>query len=58
MVLIDEIGTIDGWSPRFVEYVEPLMESTIPLVAIVLQKSGELSDQTKASDVTTQCFVR
>lgn len=50
VVLIDEIGTIGGWSPRFVEYVEQLTESEIPVVAIVRQKSGELSDQTKQRD--------
>ena len=50
VVLIDEIGIIGGWSARFVEYVERAIESTIPLVAIVRQKSGELSDRVKQRD--------
>mgnify|MGYP002630748522 FL=1 len=50
VALIDEIGIIGGWSPRFIAYVEQVMESTIPLVAIVREKSGYLSDRVKQRD--------
>ena len=50
VVLIDEIGIVGGWSPVFIEYAEQAMQSAVPLVAIVRQKSGELSDRVKKRD--------
>lgn len=47
VVIIDEIGIIGGWSGKFVRFTETALDSSTPTVAIVRQKSGELSDQVK-----------
>ena len=48
VVIIDEIGIIGGWSREFEKFVRRALDHDVPTVAIVRQKSGELSDEVKS----------
>ena len=50
VAIIDEIGIIGGWSRTFRNFAERALDSTIPTVAIVRQKSSAFSDQVKSRD--------
>lgn len=50
LVIIDEIGIIGGWSEAFRQFAERALDSTVPTVAIVRQKSGDFSDRVKSRD--------
>ena len=47
LLVIDEIGIIGGWSAPFRKFVQSALDSRIPVVAIVREKSGEFSDKVK-----------
>ena len=49
-LIIDEIGIIGGWSSEFRRFARRALDSHIPTIAIVRQKSGELSDEVKGRD--------
>jgi nucleoside-triphosphatase THEP1 len=46
-VVIDEIGIIGGWSTALMKFVLDALDSRVPTIAIIRQKSGEFSDQIK-----------
>lgn len=46
--VVDEIGAIGGWSPLFVERTTDLLNSTVPLVAVLRQKHGVFEDDVRA----------
>ncbi len=52
VVMIDEIGIIGGWSEIFRDYVTRVLDSEVPVVAIVRLRDGDFSDQIKLRDDT------
>ena len=54
LVLVDEIGKMESFSPVFVQAVAGVLNSPVPVVATIAAKGGKFIGQTKARpDVET-----
>jgi len=52
MIIIDEIGKMECGSAKFVQLVESLLDSPMPVVAVVAMKGGGIIKRVKSRDDT------